>query len=255
MAHQWWGHQIVGGATRGSTVLSETLSQYAALMAMKESFGADRMRRFLRYELDRYLMGRALEPKRELPLAENEHQGYIHYHKGSLVMYQLQDLIGEDKLNAVLHQLLADHAFHVAPYPSVTSLTRALRAALPPAQAHLVDDLFYSIVLFDNRATSADARRLPDGRYEVTLKAVSSKLRAGELGDETDVALVDTIEFGVDDSAGKPLLRERRRVTGRELGVTMVVRGRPAKAGIDPDNKLIDRKPDDNLVEIEHSAP
>jgi hypothetical protein len=32
----------------------------------------------------------------------------------------------------------------------------------------------------------------------------------------------------------------------------MVVPSRPAKAGIDPDNKLIDRKPYDNLVEIDH---
>jgi hypothetical protein len=30
-----------------------------------------------------------------------------------------------------------------------------------------------------------------------------------------------------------------------------VTSGRPAKAGIDPDNKLIDRKPDDNMIPVE----
>jgi hypothetical protein len=255
VAHQWWGHQLVGGATRGSTVLSETLAQYAALMAMKESFGPSRMRRFLRYELDRYLHGRAVEAKRELPLAENEQQDYIHYHKGSLAMFQLQDRIGEARLNAVLRKLLQDHAFQAAPYPSVSALTRGLRAALPPDEARLVDELFYAIVLFENRATSAEARRLPDGRYEVTLRASAAKRRAGELGEETDMPLADVIEFGVDDADGKPLLRERRRVQRAEVTVTMLVAGRPARAGIDPDNKLIDRKPDDNLVGVEFPGP
>ena len=255
VGHQWWGHQLVGGATRGSTVLSETLAEYSALMAMQASFGPERMRRFLRYDLDRYLIGRAHEKKRELPLALNENQEYIHYRKGSLAMYQLQDQIGADKVNTVLHQLLADYAFHSAPYPSVTALTSALRAAAAPGHASLIDDLFYAIVLFENRADWASARKLPDGRYEVTLKATASKMRAGELGDETAVALDDTIEFGVDDRDGKPLLRERRRVGARELSVTMVVQGRPHRAGIDPDNKLIDRKPGDNMVEIEHEGP
>ncbi|MFA9217743.1 MAG: hypothetical protein ACEQSK_11640, partial [Sphingomonadaceae bacterium] len=49
VAHQWWGHQLIGGDTRGATVLSETLAEYSALMVMKKSFGADKMRRFLHY--------------------------------------------------------------------------------------------------------------------------------------------------------------------------------------------------------------
>jgi hypothetical protein len=35
-------------------MLSETFSQYAALMVMKQKYGEDKMQRFLRYELDRY---------------------------------------------------------------------------------------------------------------------------------------------------------------------------------------------------------
>ncbi|NHZ82032.1 hypothetical protein F2P44_22530 [Massilia sp. CCM 8695] len=251
VAHQWWGHQLVGSNTRGSTVLSETLSEYAALMVMKQQVGPERMRRFLRYNLDKYLMGRALETKYELPLALNENQGYIHYRKGALAMYWLQDVLGEDKINTVLHELLTRHAFHGAPYPSVLVLTDALRLATPPEHAYLIDDLFEHIVLYENRATSAMATRRADGKYEVTLRASSVKMRAGKLGDETEVPLKDVIEFGVDDKDGKPLLRERRVVDSNTMSVTMVVSARPYKAGIDPDNKLIDRKPGDNMIEVE----
>lgn len=251
VAHQWWGHQLVGANTRGSRVLSETLAEYAALMVMKKTVGPGKMRRFLRYDLDRYLMGRAHENRRELPLAQSEDQPYIFYRKGSLAMFLLQDLVGEDKINGVLHELLVRYAFHAAPYPNVTALTDALREVTPPELAYLIDDLFESIVLYENRATVATAIKRPDGRYEVTLKANAGKVRAGELGDEKEVPLKDLIEFGVDDTDGKPLLRERRLVEGRDVTVTMVVAARPGRAGIDPDNKLIDRKPTDNLIEVE----
>jgi aminopeptidase N len=252
VAHQWWGHQLVGAGTRGGTVLSETLAEYSALMVMKQQVGPAKMRRFLRYDLNAYLRGRAQEGRRELPLAQNENQGYIHYRKGSLAMYLIQDILGEDKVNAILHELVTGNAFGRAPYPSVTDLVSRLRAAASPEQAYLIDDLFDAIVLYENRATRARAVRRPDGKYEVTLEATAGKVRASELGEEKDMPLKDYIEFGVDDKDGNPLVRERRVVDGKSVILKLVTSTRPAKAGIDPDNKLIDRKPNDNLVEVEH---
>ena len=251
VAHQWWGHQVVGANTRGSTVLTETLAEYAALMVMKQKVGPTRMRRFLRYDLERYLFGRATETRRELPLALNENQDYIHYRKGSLAMYQLQDIVGEAAINGVLRDLLAHYAFKGAPYPSVTVLTDALRNVVTPDQAYLIDDLFESIVLYENRAVEASAVRRADGNYLVTLKASANKMRAGEHGEEKEAPLKDYIDFGVDDKDGNALLRERRLVKGKSVTLSMIVASRPARAGIDPDNKLIDRKPTDNMVAVE----
>jgi hypothetical protein len=251
VGHQWWAHQLIGADSRGATVLSESLAEYTALMTMKRTFGSSKMRRFLRYDLEEYLMGRATETRKELPLAQNENQPYIHYRKGSLAMYLLQDLVGEDAVNGALRQLLGENAFRGPPYPSVTTLVEKLRSVTPPDKAYLIDDLFESIVLYENRADSASARRRPDGKYEVTIRASAGKMRAGELGEERAVPLKDWIEFGVDDDDGKPLVRERRVVDRRQQTVTLVVEGRPARAGIDPDNKLIDRKPTDNMVPVD----
>ncbi len=251
-AHQWWGHQVVGADTRGATVLSESLSEYTALMVMKRAVGAQKMRRFLRYNLDAYLMGRAVARRPELPLAENENQGYVHYRKGSLALYLLQDLLGEDAVNGVLRKLVAEHAFKGAPYPTVDALVAGLRAITPPDKAYLIGDLFDSIVLYENRAVGASARQRPDGKYEVTISAHAGKVRAAAAGEEQPMALRDYIEFGVDDRNGKPLVRERRLVDKAEQSITLVVDARPGKAGIDPDNKLIDRKPTDNMVPVDN---
>ena len=252
VAHQWWGQQLVGAGTRGGAVMSETLAEYSALMVMKQHLGPGAMRRLLRYNLNGYLRGRAEEGRRELPLAQNENQAYIAYRKGGLAMYQLQEVMGEAAVNQVLHGLLTRYAFQAAPYPSVTVLLDALRAAARAEHQYLIDDLFASLVLYENRAVQARALRRTDGKYEVTLTANAGKVRIGAQGEEQGVPLKDFIEFGVDDKDGNSLLRERRLVSASDVTVRMIVNTRPARAGIDPDHKLIDRKAGDNLIDIEY---
>ncbi len=74
---------------------------------------------------------------------------------------------------------------------------------------------------------------------------------AGELGAESEAALEDAIDIGVLDAKGEPLWLERRRVDRAEMEWTVVVDEAPAKAGIDPLNKLIDRTPEDNVAAVE----
>ncbi|MBC3916327.1 hypothetical protein H8L32_02400 [Undibacterium sp. CY18W] len=251
VAHQWWAHQVISGNSKGSTVLVETLAQYSALMVMKHTYGEAAMRRFLKFELDRYLKGRSQERKKELPLAFNESQNYIHYAKGSLAMYLLQDQIGEDKVNQALRTVIAQYANQGAPYPSSAALVDALRKTAPADKQGLITDLFESIILFENRAMTATAKPLPDGQYEVALHVTSNKLKADELGVEKEVPLQDWMDIGVDDKDGKPLLRERKLINQKAMDFKMIVKGVPAKAGIDPDNKYIDRKPSDNMIKLD----
>jgi hypothetical protein len=250
VAHQWWAHQVIGGNVQGATLLSETLAQYSALMVMKREYGPDQMKRFLRYELDQYLRWRALERKKELPLDRVENQQYIHYNKGSLVMYALQDYLGEATLNRALADFLKAVKFQEPPYTNSLELLGYIRRATPPDLHYLVDDLFEHITLYDNRALSATWRPR-GGAYEVKLKVTTRKLRAGELGAEQERPVDDLFDVGAVDEKGRPIHLEKRRLKGGESELTLVVPSIPAKAGIDPLNKLIDRKPNDNLVRVE----
>ena len=250
-AHQWWAHQVVGGNVQGATMLSETLAQYSALMVMKHKYGEAKMQRFLAYELDRYLIGRGTEQKKELPLARVENQDYIHYRKGSLVMYALQDYIGEAKVNQALHTFRDATAFRGPPYPNSTQLVAELRKVTPAELQYVIDDMFETITLYDNRAVSAKAHALADGRYEVALTVHARKLTADSGGTETDAPLHDWIDIGVLDADNQPLSLEKRKIEAEENVFTIVVDKRPARAGIDPYNKLIDRRPKDNTVAVE----
>jgi aminopeptidase N len=218
---------------------------------MKRKYGEGKMQRFLRYELDRYLLGRSTEQKKELPLARVENQDYIHYRKGSLIMYALQDYIGEDNLNQAIRAYRDDWAFRGPPYSSASHLLAKIRAATPQHLQYMIDDFFETITLYDNRALSAKAKPLADGRYEVTLKVFAKKRKADALGKETDVPLADWIDIGVLDGDGQPLLLEKKKIDAEETTFALVVSKKPAKAGIDPFNKLIDRRPKDNAIAVE----
>ena len=75
--------------------MSESMSD-VSLKALEKEYGDDKMRIFLKNALDSYLSGRAFESINEKTLMFNENQQYIHYNKGSLVLYALSDYLGEE---------------------------------------------------------------------------------------------------------------------------------------------------------------
>ena len=244
VAHQWWAHQVISGDVQGATLLSESMAQYSALMVMKHEYGADKMKKFLRYELDRYLHGRSAAKRAEMPLVKVENQPYIHYSKGSLVMYALQDYIGEDVLDAALAKFVAKTKFRAPPYPDAPDVRRrASRSDAPGVPAP-----HRGSCSRPSRSTRTARRRprtskRPDGKYDVTIDVHAKKLRAAELGAETEIPIDDFIDVGVLDKDGKVLALERKKITTADASFTLTVDAEPAKAGIDPLNKLIDRMP------------
>jgi len=77
------------------------------------------------------------------------------------------------------------------------------------------------------------------------------KYHADEKGGESEVPLDDWIDVGVLGEDGTPLFLEKRHIEGPEGSFEAVVDQQPAKAGIDPLNKLIDRVVNDNVIKVE----
>ncbi len=259
IAHQWWGHQLVPSNQQGATMLVESFAQYSALLVMEKMYGKEQMRKFLKYELDRYLRGRGGEVVEELPLARVENQQYIHYQKGSLVMYWLKEVIGEDKVDRALSKMLAQHAFKNAPYPNTRDFLTLLRAEAGPENDALITDLFEKITLLDMKAANAKAVKRADGKYEVSFEVTGKKLYADGSGKETEAPLDEPFDIGVFSaepgrpgySASSVLSFDRRRMKTGKQTVTVIVDGVPKFVGVDPYNKRIDRNSEDNIAKVE----
>lgn len=258
IAHQWWGHQVIGADQQGSTLLSESFAQYGAMLVMEQLYGPAMMRKFLKYELDCYLRSRGGEVVEELPLERVENQGYIHYQKGALILWWAREALGEPVLNRALQRLLKAHAFQGAPYPRSTEFIRLLREEAGPAHDALITDLFSRITLYDMKAVEATASPRPDGRWTVRFSVQGRKLYADGKGQESEAPLDEPFEIGVFDaepgkpgfSAAKVLAFERRNLASGRTLIEMVVPRRPTHVGVDPYNKRIDRNSDDNLTAV-----
>ncbi|MGZ8854008.1 MAG: ABC transporter permease, partial [Thermoanaerobaculia bacterium] len=256
VGHQWWAHQVIGARVKGTTMVTETMAQYSALMVMEKEYGPDKMRKFLQHELNGYLRGRGGELVAEMPLMLVEDQPYVHYRKGSLVMYALRDSIGEDKLNGAIRNIIGRWAFQGPPYVRTTEMVDEFRAATPVQERSIIENLFQTITLYDNKTTEVTSTKLPNGTYRVRFTVQSKKLRADGQGNEKPVPLDDWIDVGVLAAGAKKkdedrvLVLEKRHITQPKNTFELIVKEAPSKAGIDPLNKLIDRNPEDNTKKL-----
>lgn len=255
MGHQYWAHQLCGARMQGSEMMSEGFAQYSSLMVMEKEYGKDKMKQFLKYEMDGYLRGRSREFEAERPIIKTESQQYIHYQKASVVLYYLKEMIGEDKVNLAMRSLIDSHAYRQPPYPTSLAALRAFRSVTPDSLQYVVTDLFENITLFSNRVTEASYTKVGD-KYKVEIKTISEKYYSDSLGKETATPMNDFIDIGVFAEAqgkkgvGKPLAMQRVRLNKRDNVYTFYVNEKPYQAGIDPYNYLVDRLPDDNLKRI-----
>ena len=256
LGHQWWAHQAVGADVQGATMLTETLAQYSALMVMEKLYGRDRIRRFLKFELDRYLKSRGGEAIEELPLDRVEDQPYIHYRKGSLVMYRLKDELGEARVDAALKRYVTRFKFKGAPYPRSLDLIAEFRRGATPAEDALITDLFDRITLYDIKTKAAAVTKRADGRWQTVLTVEAHKLYADGRGKEREAPMAETAEVGLFRAmpgrgafAAKDVLLLRRvPIRSGTQTVTLVSAAKPGFAGADPYNIRIDRNSDDNVI-------
>ena len=172
-------------------------------------------------------------------------------------MYALQDAVGEEALNEALARYVHDVKFREPPYTTTLEFLDYVGEAIPEDQESIVEDLFETITLYENRSEQATVTQRADGKYVVRLAAETRKYRADGAGAETEIAMDDWVDVGVfgrrgegDPPEGKVLALERHRVTDAATVIEVVVDEVPLKAGIDPFNKLVDRNPENNTVDV-----
>jgi hypothetical protein len=200
--------------------------------------------------IDRYLRGRAREASAEMPLARTNYEtAYVHYDKGLVVMNALREVMGKRALDAAVRSFFEKAAFRTAPFPTSEEFIEELLKAAPAGERETVREMLEDIVLYDNRALSAEAEEIEGGRYKVNLRIEAAKSRCDESGKERAAPFRDEVEFAVFGERGETLYRGRRPIEAGPQTLGIVVDRRPLRAGIDPFHLLIDKNPDDNVVE------
>ncbi|PPK94301.1 ABC-2 type transport system permease protein [Nonlabens xylanidelens] len=280
LAHQWWAHQVIGANAKGATLLSESMSEYSCLKVLEKVYGKNQMRKFLKDALDGYLSGRTGESIKENPLMYNENQQYIHYQKGSLVLYAMSDYIGEKKFNGVIKRFAEKYQFKSAPYPTAIEFVEDIKLVTPDSLQYVIKDMFETITLYDNEITDATYTKINEDEYLVNIKSLVSKYRSDKRGEKSyasvagdslnftpkgkkkaisSLPLADYIEIGIfgeeNEETGEEevLFLKKLKFTDIENNQSILVTKKPVEVGIDPYNKLIDRGTNDNRKKVTES--
>ena len=152
LAHQWFLMQVEAANVQGQHLILETLSQYAAIMVLKQHYSDEKVQQFLESQKDRYLEGKNRESGEEPSLEMVENQKYIYYSKGVINMYEFQKQIGEANVNLAIKRFINDWntldgklKLQTDRYATSQDLLGYFREVTPESLQYLITDLFEKV--------------------------------------------------------------------------------------------------------------
>jgi hypothetical protein len=221
-------------------------------MTSEKRFGKKQTREYLKNEMELYQRRRKKDLEGEKPLAHSSfQQSYIGYQKSSVVMYALQEYIGEDSVGRALERIVNRFGSRLDTFALASDLVNEYYKVTPDSLKYLVNDLFYRITLYENEVTSATCKALPSGKYEVELSLKSAKFYADSIGNQTEAPLRDYIYVGLMDDNGDEIYYKKHLFDTNNKTIRLIADRKPATAGLDPFFVLIDRNIKNNTTQVE----
>ena len=259
LGHQYYGHQILPAQVKGFNVLSESLSENAAITALQDQMGWEQAKRRRDRSADQYLQARTIDSKAERPLAVVEGSQYTWYQKGMMVFWGLQGYMGLDNVDQSMRDLLDKYRLKESPYPTTLDLVSALKENADDSLHTFIDDSFEKLTFWDLKIKDQKAEPNAEGGYDVTFTLVTEKKYASEeTGKETPAEVLnEIIEVGVFKDApaesvgGDALVYQRIPVNEAETVVTIRVDETPGWVMADPRAWLIERNVKDNAEKLD----
>ncbi len=251
MAHQWLAHHLIAADTEGAQMLMESLTQFSSLKVIEDIFGKVKMRKFLRQEMNRYLMSRQNESFEEQPLSTVwGHQQDIYYQKGIIVLNTINDYLGDDQLVQLTSKFINEKKFRGAPYTTTLDFVEELKSITPDSLQYLVTDGLEKISFYDIEITEATYERNEKFEYFVQLTVNAEKYYADGLGKEKLANMNDYIEIAINKSNGKEIFLQKLKIHSGENHLKIKLGSKPAKVSIDPEYKLISKKIERSVFDI-----
>jgi ABC-2 type transport system permease protein len=247
-AHQWWANILAPVDGAGYAMLTESLAKYTENVLIEKGFGKMYLRKYLAYDNNLYFLNRNNSEK-ELPLAKTLDQSYVHYQKGGLMMYAVKELLGEEKFNAVLSQLITEHK-SPKPKAKATDLVNALLNQASPEEKNFIKDCFNKVVTYNLGIKLLRCNVLNNEKYKVELEIAAERISDGIklLPDlEVDLACFDQLESDWDANT-KPVYFQKYHLTQNKTRLSIIVNHKPKTVVIDPYGYVLDGDRSDNIV-------
>ena len=244
VARGWWGMQVAPADVEGAGLLSVSLETYSAMRVVEETLGPVHLRRYLLSLREGFGPPRT----RAAPPLLRATDSFSRSRKGPFALYAMREYIGKDRVDDALRSLLKKHGSGAPPLPTSLDLYRELQAVTPDSYQYLLHDLFEKNTFWELATERATAKQTSAGAWQVTLDLRARKVVVDEAGIEAEAPMDDWVEIGV-FGEGEPY-RETRRIRSGQQTITVTAPRKPTRAGIDPENLLIDLDTEDNIKDV-----
>lgn len=236
LSHIWWGAtQFVPDEREGGRFLSETFAMYTELMLVKKMYGQKRVLENVRMHKNIYLSDRGFSD--EQPLYKTNYSNlHQFYSKGMVAMYQLSELIGEDKVNIALRNVYQKYAGSNI-LPVTTDFLNEVYALTDVSLHPAIDDLFKKIIIYQPIAQSIQTRQVGN-QYETSFEVIVNKYEEDGKGKQTPVDFTDTIEIGFSFKDGTEKVLSFP-VVHNKATIRVKHAEKPVNLVLDPREKLI----------------
>ncbi|MDB5226360.1 MAG: family transporter protein [Bacteroidota bacterium] len=237
LSHQWWGSsQIAPEFKEGGWILSETLANYTALMLYRKTYGNEAAIEVVRQHLDIYLSNRSYS--KEPPLYKTTYETpHLAYNKGLVVMYQVENLIGEKKVNQALSSLLKTYSFPNGP-PTSQNLVDELKSVSPSELHSKIDELFKQVITYDIKLNEATLR-MNKNKYTLFINAEVHKYEEDGYGNKKEIPLNEILEIGIYNSATNCQMQYFPIINNRITSTISLVE-KPLRVILDPKLMMTD---------------
>jgi ABC-2 type transport system permease protein len=251
VAHQWFGSaQLTPAYVEGAGVLIEGLAVYAGMQVLEKKYGEGHLQQYVNFLHSFYEMPRSLAT----PSLLQANETFLYYRKGGLAMHVVSKYIGKEKVNGALRTLLQKHNSGEIPLPTTLDLYREIRNVTPDSLHYLLRDLFETNTYWRLKTKQFTREQTAAGDWQVTLKILAQKVIVDSTGAEKEVPMNDLLEVGIyeeGESSNVPLYLKMHRIRSGEQTIKITVPRKPGRAGIDPNNLMIDSRRDDNIMQLE----
>lgn len=248
VAHQWWGAaQLIPAGVEGAIVMTESFACYSGLKVMEKAYGREQVSKLLSLWKESYEVPRS---RANAPLLRAL-DPFLGYRKGPMALYALSKYIGEDKVNLALRELLKKYGSAKPPLATTLDLYQELKTITPDSLHYLLHDLFEVNTYWELETENVEAEKTMAGAWEVILNLVGRKVVVDTTGTESEVPMNDWIEIGIfGEGKPKPFFLQKHRIHSGKQSIQVTVPFPPARAGVDPNDLLIDLEPEDNIKRV-----
>ena len=258
VAHQWWGGSLTPKKVPGAGFLTGGLTQYTAAIILEKMYGLGAAWELSRNFNQRYFRGRTFASSKESPLFLERGENYLINGKSGLVLLAIRDLIGEEKLNTALRNLMERYAETTTYEVQTLHFMEELYKVTPEEYHQLINEWMKQIIRYELKVEDTQYKRLPDDKYEITATISAKRFQTLPAGNEVAIGIDEPIKIGCFNKHPKNIGKtdkltyvEDYRIKDSLTNIRIVVDTLPQFISVDPFLTRVDRNYADNLKAID----